>query len=136
MGTVDSAKKSKGTAEIVDLSSGDESEEVGLKDVKLESDFVTGAMLQNESSKSLLATHKRSRSRSIRQDSEENISSNAPSTGHSISSVLEQGLSPVDDTGLSYLSPISAAPVCRQFWKAGNYDDGPGSKVTILSNPI
>ena len=70
------------------------------------------------------------------QDSEENLSSNGPSTGHSNSSVLEQGPSPVDDTGISYASSIGVAPLCRQFWKAGNYDDGLGSKVTVQSNPI
>jgi len=110
-----------GPAEIVDLSSDDESETVGLKAVKLEGDFVKD---------------KRYQSHITGQDSEENLSSNGPSTGHSNSSVLEQGPSPVDDTGISYVSPIGAAPLCRQFWKAGNYDDGIGSKVTVQSNPI
>ncbi|QCE14516.1 Histidine kinase-like ATPase [Vigna unguiculata] len=105
-----------GPAEIVDLSSDDESETVGLKAVKLEGDFVKD---------------KRYQSHITGQDSEENLSSNGPSTGHSNSSVLEQGPSPVDDTGISYVSPIGAAPLCRQFWKAGNYDDGIGSKVTV-----
>ncbi|KAK7354033.1 hypothetical protein VNO80_19489 [Phaseolus coccineus] len=102
-----------GPTEIVDLSSDDESETVCLKAVKLEGDF------------------KRCQSHTTGQDSEENLSSNGPSTGHSNSSVLEQGPSPVDDTGISYVSPIGAAPLCRQFWKAGNYDDGIGSKVTV-----
>ncbi|XP_047161075.1 protein MICRORCHIDIA 6 [Vigna umbellata] len=105
-----------GPAEIVDLSSDDESETVCLKAVKLEGDFVTD---------------KRYQSHTTRQDSEENLSSTGPSTGHSNSSVLEQGPSPVDDTGISYVSPIGAAPLCRQFWKAGNYDDRIGSKVTV-----
>ncbi|KAK7281933.1 hypothetical protein RIF29_10324 [Crotalaria pallida] len=130
MGTVDSVKEKMGTAEIVCLSSDDECEVV-LKPVKLESDSITGAKQQYKSNKSSLARHKRSRSHPLRQDSEENISSNAPSTGHSNSSVLEQGLSPVDDTEISYVSPISAAPVCKQFWKAGSYDDGLASKVTV-----
>ncbi|XP_022636271.1 protein MICRORCHIDIA 6 isoform X2 [Vigna radiata var. radiata] len=105
-----------GPTEIVDLSSDDESETVCLKAVKLEGDFVTD---------------KRYQSHTTRQDSEENLSSTGPSTGHSNSSVLEQGPSPVDDTGISYVSPIGAAPLCRQFWKAGNYDDRIGSKVTV-----
>ncbi|TKY73522.1 MORC family CW-type zinc finger protein 3 [Spatholobus suberectus] len=121
-----------GPTEIVDLSSDDESEKVGFKDVKLEDDFVMDAKQYNEPDKGQLAKHKRSRSHTTTgQDSEENISSNGPSTGHSNSSVLEQGPSPIDDTGISYVSPIGAAPLCRQFWKAGNYDDGPGSKVTV-----
>ncbi|KAK8465788.1 hypothetical protein PHAVU_009G176500 [Phaseolus vulgaris] len=110
-----------GPTEIVDLSSDDESETVCLKAVKLEGDFVMD---------------KKCQSHTTGQDSEENLSSNGPSTGHSNSSVLEQGPSPVDDTCISYVSPIGAAPLCRQFWKAGNYDDGIGSKVTVQSNPI
>ncbi|WVZ21427.1 hypothetical protein V8G54_008749, partial [Vigna mungo] len=105
-----------GPTEIVDLSSDDESETVCLKAVKLEGDFVTD---------------KRYQSYTTRQDSEENLSSTGPSTGHSNSSVLEQGPSLVDDTGISYVSPIGAAPLCRQFWKAGNYDDRIGSIVTV-----
>ncbi|CAL0305103.1 unnamed protein product [Lupinus luteus] len=128
---VDSVIKNMGTAEVVYLSSDDESEEVSLKPVKLEPDFVIDAKQQNKNNRSSLARSQRSRSHPIRHDSEENTSSNAPSTGHSNSSVLDQGLSPVDDTDISYASSISAAPVCRQFWKAGNYDDGLGSKVTV-----
>ena len=116
-----------GTIEIVDLSSDDEGEKVIPKAVKLEPDFVSGAKQQNETNKGI-------QSHSVRQDSEENISSNGPSTGHSNSSVLDQGLSPVDDTDMSYASPICAAPLCRQFWKAGNYDDGLGSKVTAVQS--
>ncbi|XP_029129905.1 protein MICRORCHIDIA 6 isoform X3 [Cajanus cajan] len=120
-----------GLTEIVELSSDDESEKVGFKAVKLEKDFVMDAKQYNETDKGRLAKRKRSRSHTTRQDSEENISSNGPSTGHSSSSVLEQGPSPMDDTGISYASPIGSAPLCRQFWKAGHYDDGLGSKVTV-----
>ncbi|RDX71182.1 Protein MICRORCHIDIA 6, partial [Mucuna pruriens] len=120
-----------GPTEIVDLSSDDESEKVGFKAVKLEEGFVMDVKQYNEFDKGRLAKHKRSQCRTTGQDSEENISSNGPSTGHSNSSVLEQGPSSIDDTGISYASPIGAAPLCRQFWKAGNYDDGLGSKVTV-----
>ncbi|CAJ1975114.1 unnamed protein product [Sphenostylis stenocarpa] len=120
-----------GPTEIVDLSSDEESEKVCLKAVKLEGDFVINVKQYNGTDKGQLAKYKRSRSNTTGQDSEENISSNAPSTGHSNSSVLDQGPLSVDDTGISYVSPIGAAPLCRQFWKAGNYDDGIGSKVTV-----
>ncbi|KAG4392626.1 hypothetical protein AAZX31_04G168200 [Glycine max] len=121
-----------GPTEVVYLSSDDESEkEVAFKAVKLEEDFVLDAKQYNETNKGQLAKHKRSQSHTTGQDSEENLSSNGPSTGHSNSSVLEQGPSPVDDTGISYASSIGVAPLCRQFWKAGNYDDGLGSKVTV-----
>ncbi|XP_027356973.1 protein MICRORCHIDIA 6 isoform X2 [Abrus precatorius] len=120
-----------GPTEIVDLSSDDESEKGGFKPVKLEADFIMDSEQHNETHKGQLAKRKRSRSHATGPDSEENISSTGPSTGHSNSSVLEQGLSPIDDTGISYASPICAAPICRQFWKAGNYDDRLGSKVTV-----
>lgn len=121
------------TTEIVDLSSDDESEEVGpIVAVKLETDYIADAKQHNETDKDQLARRERSRSHATRQDAEGNISSNAPSTGHSNSSVLEQGS--IDDTGISYASSIGVAPVCRQFWKAGDYDDGLDSKVTVQSN--
>ncbi|KAK7350632.1 hypothetical protein VNO77_09463 [Canavalia gladiata] len=120
-----------GATEIVDLSSDDESEKVGFKAVKLEADFFMDAKQHNETDKGQVPKHKRSRSHATGPDSEENISSNGPSTGHSNSSALEQGMSPIDDTGISYASTIGAAPLCRQFWKAGNYDDGFDSKVTV-----
>lgn len=49
----------------------------------------------------------------------DNRSSNPVSTGKSGSSILE---SSADATSLSG-SPVCPAPICRQFWKAGNYDD-------------
>lgn len=123
--------------EFIDLSSDDESGDVGPRAIKLESDFVEGAKQINDTNKGQLK-HQKSHNHSGKQDSEENRSSNGPtpSTVHSSSSVLEQGLSPVDDRGLSFTSPIGPAPLCKQFWKAGNYDDGLGSKITVQSNLI
>lgn len=34
----------------------------------------------------------------------------------------------MNDGSLSSAPPISSAPICRQFWKAGNYDEGLASK--------
>ncbi|KAJ0436906.1 putative histidine kinase/HSP90-like ATPase superfamily, morc, S5 domain 2 [Helianthus annuus] len=48
-------------------------------------------------------------------------------------SVLDQGQSPVDDANLCSTSPICAAPLCRQFWKAGAYNDELTPKSTIKS---
>lgn len=126
----------KGTVEIVDLSSDDESEKVGPVVVKLEPDYVRGADKPHGTDKGVLAKFDKFRRHATGQDAEENISSNAPSTGHSNSSVLEQGPSPVDDTGISYASSICAAPLCKQFWKAGSYNDGLGSQITVQSKPI
>ena len=122
--------------EIVDLSSDDEGAKVGPRAVQLDSDFVSGVQQQHVTNKGHLPKHQRSRSHSTRQNSEENISSSGPNACHSYSGVLEQALLPVDNTGLSYLSPICAALLCRKFWKAGNYDNGLVSKVRVPSNQI
>ncbi|KAI3777615.1 hypothetical protein L1987_47415 [Smallanthus sonchifolius] len=52
---------------------------------------------------------------------------NSSSTG---TSVLDQEQSPVDDANLCSTSPICAAPLCRQFWKAGAYNDDLAPKST------
>ncbi|KAI3761372.1 hypothetical protein L1987_51786 [Smallanthus sonchifolius] len=52
---------------------------------------------------------------------------NRSSTG---TSVLDQEQSPVDDANLCSTSPICAAPLCRQFWKAGAYNDDLAPKST------
>ncbi|CAL2246964.1 unnamed protein product [Prunus armeniaca] len=91
--------------DIVDLSSDDELGEVDVKPVKLEPGLVARKLQQNENNKALLAKHQKSKTPCAIRESEENRSSNALSTGHSSSSILDQGQSPVDDTGLSYTSP-------------------------------
>ncbi|XP_076947656.1 protein MICRORCHIDIA 6-like [Bidens hawaiensis] len=45
-------------------------------------------------------------------------------------SVLDQEQSPLDDANLCSTSPICAAPLCRQFWKAGAYNDDLTPKST------
>lgn len=119
--------------DVVDISSEDELVELGVKAVKLEADVIGSTMQQEEKTKAQVAKHQTSTTKSTRQEFEEDRSSNALSTGHSNSSILDQGQSPVDDTGLCSTSPICQAPICRQFWKAGNYDDDLGSKVTLQS---
>ncbi|CAI0547384.1 unnamed protein product [Linum tenue] len=59
-----------------------------------------------------------------------------PNTSHGSltgSTVLEQGQSPVDNAGVSSSTILPPAPLCRQFWKAGNYSDAHGSKVNLQS---
>ncbi|KAI7748868.1 hypothetical protein M8C21_024955 [Ambrosia artemisiifolia] len=55
---------------------------------------------------------------------------NRSSTG---TSVLDQEQSPLDDANLCSTSPVCAAPLCRQFWKAGTYNDDVTPKSTIKS---
>lgn len=67
--------------------------------------------LQNEKRKSF-----------TRQESEENRSPNACITGCSNSSVLDQCGSPLDESSHQSGPSLCPAPICRQFWKAGNYE--------------
>ncbi|KAG9156533.1 hypothetical protein Leryth_006527, partial [Lithospermum erythrorhizon] len=100
--------------------------------VKLESDLSKPAMQREYTHLTDAAPPPKSKSCFQRQDSEENISSSALSTGHSSISFLEQE-SPTTESIPSTASPISSAPICRQFWKAGKYDEGLASK-SILQN--
>ena len=60
------------------------------------------------------------------QDSEENRGSLG---AQSSTSVVDQVRTPPDDSGVtSSASTICPAPVCRQFWKAGSYNDELSSK--------
>ncbi|CAN8292504.1 unnamed protein product [Cochlearia groenlandica] len=57
----------------------------------------------------------------IPQDSEENRGGSLG--GQSSTSVVDQVRTPPDDAGVTSSSTICPAPVCRQFWKAGSYND-------------
>ncbi|KAK0587848.1 hypothetical protein LWI29_029942 [Acer saccharum] len=117
--------------DIVDLDSDDEAGREDVKPAKLKPDSVGGTKQQKYYHKTQGSVNLKSKTLPRRQDSEENKSSNALSAGQSGSSILEQGQSPVDDTGISSMSSIGPAPLCRQFWKAGNYNDELGSKVPL-----
>ncbi|XP_059443514.1 protein MICRORCHIDIA 6-like isoform X2 [Corylus avellana] len=116
--------------DIVDLSSDDECGHLNVKAVKLEPGIVGGTIQQKENEVQLVKCQK-SETQCRRQESEESKSSNSLSTGKSSSRILDRGQSPLDDTSLPSTSPMCPAPLCRQFWKAGNYDDGLGSKVSL-----
>ncbi|KAG4165686.1 hypothetical protein ERO13_A13G086300v2 [Gossypium hirsutum] len=121
--------------DVVDLSSDDELGEVDLKPVKLEPGTI-GSMIQQQQNHSVQPVKLfSSKTQARKQASEENKSSNnALSTGQSSTSVLEQCQSPGDDTGVCSTSAVSPAPICRQFWKAGSYEGGLGSKVTLQNS--
>ncbi|WCJ19490.1 Histidine kinase- DNA gyrase B- and HSP90-like ATPase family protein [Euphorbia peplus] len=97
-----------------------------MEAVKLESD---GGLRNGNFENVSLPEHKRSMVLSGKKEFVENRSSTTWSTCQSGSSVLEQGQSPVDDTGISSATTICPAPLCRQFWKAGSYSDTNASKV-------
>ncbi|KAH8492949.1 hypothetical protein H0E87_022268 [Populus deltoides] len=106
-------------------------EKVDLKAIKLEKGYVGEGVQEENRRKAQQAEVRKSGTQSKRQESEETRSLNALSTGQSNSIVLEDGQPPVDDSGISFASTICPAPLCRQFWKAGNYDDGLNSETTL-----
>ncbi|XP_010678802.2 protein MICRORCHIDIA 6 isoform X1 [Beta vulgaris subsp. vulgaris] len=60
------------------------------------------------------------------QDSEDDMILNALSAVRNSTTVLETAQTLEEDTDFS-ASPICPAPLCRQFWKAGNYEDAPAA---------
>ncbi|KAJ8572885.1 hypothetical protein K7X08_009396 [Anisodus acutangulus] len=67
--------------------------------------------------------YKKSSSSCGRQDS--------AATEQSGTTVLDQDQSPIDDSSLCSTSQICSAPLSRQFWKAGNYEEGRATKSTL-----
>lgn len=61
-----------------------------------------------------------------------NRSSNALDSHRCKSDIIDQEDSRVDESSLSSASCLSPPPLCRQFWKAGNYEIGL-SKASIQS---
>ncbi|KAK6148355.1 hypothetical protein DH2020_019267 [Rehmannia glutinosa] len=91
--------------------------ELGVKTVKLEQDFVGRPLQQNENTKFDLTSHEESNSLNRRHETEKVRRSTILKT-------------PIDDSSLCSTSSICPAPICRQFWKAGNYDDRLNLKPT------
>ncbi|KAL5544176.1 hypothetical protein UlMin_007960 [Ulmus minor] len=113
--------------DVVDLSSDDELGEVRLKAVKLESGLVGSRVQSKKDIKVQQTKHHLSKDNLQRLDSERNRSA---SPGQTKSSIIDPTPVLVGDTCVSPTT-ISPAPLCRQFWKAGNYDDKQSSKVTL-----
>lgn len=121
------------SSDIVNLCSDDENGEADVKPLELEPNIIKGEIQLLQSHETPQAQYQLFKTHCRMQELEENRDSNALSTGQSSISILDQGQSPMDDTSLSSTSPVGPAPLCRQFWKAGNYDDELGSKVTLES---
>ncbi|KAM7512477.1 hypothetical protein LguiB_011352 [Lonicera macranthoides] len=58
-------------------------------------------------------------------------SSNVVGISQSGSSILEQGCCVDDESSPSFLPSLCPPPVCRQFWKAGNYEMEHSAKAPI-----
>lgn len=116
---------------ILGLKSDDEPGEVDVKAIKLELDLVGSSMQQKVYQKADLAQHQKSKAHSTRQEPEQNGSSYILSCNQSSTTIMDQQLSPTNDAILSSTLPQSSIPICRQFWKAGNYEDGLAFKPTL-----
>ncbi|KAH6815751.1 hypothetical protein C2S51_020571 [Perilla frutescens var. frutescens] len=101
--------------------------ELGMNAVKLEQDIIGRSLQENEYLKFDLINCKESNSLIRRPETEYNRRSTILNAPNSVSG-LE--CSPNDDSSFCSTSSISPAPLCRQFWKAGNYDDRRISKPT------
>ncbi|XP_017216539.1 protein MICRORCHIDIA 6 [Daucus carota subsp. sativus] len=114
---------------ISDLCSDQNTGEV-VKALKSEPDLVGRSMEIRAHNKPVLDNFAQSKTHH-RQEVEDNRSSSAVSTGQSGTSALDQEQSQFDHTSPCLTSPISPAPLCRQFWKAGKYDDGVAPKANL-----
>lgn len=122
--------------DFVDLCSDDDIEESNGKVLRKEPDSVAGKFFLKRKHKTKKSQLLKSKKQFTRQESVVDRSSNAYSPGQSNSIVLDQGSSPVDESSLSSASHICPAPICRQFWKAGDYESGQGSKAATQSNEL
>lgn len=104
--------------------------ELGTKDVKLEQDIIGRSLQENEYPQSDLIGREESISNIRRDETEHNRRLTIINAPNSISG-LE--CPQVDDAGFCSTSSLSPAPLCRQFWKAGNYDDKLISKPACQS---
>ncbi|OIT07545.1 PREDICTED: protein MICRORCHIDIA 6-like [Nicotiana attenuata] len=96
---------------------------VETKAVKLEPGLVESSMPQMEYCEADPLPYQNTSSSCGRQDS--------ATTEQSGTTVLDQDQSPIDDSSLCSTSQICPAPLSRQFWRAGNYDEGLTTKSTL-----
>ncbi|XP_060967974.1 protein MICRORCHIDIA 6 isoform X4 [Cannabis sativa] len=113
--------------EVVDLSNDDEGGELDVEVIKLKPHLVRSTLQSDKNSKVQLSKHQMLKTMYSRHESEVE-SPNVPRTSHSM---LDQRQSPMENACLSSTLSMSSAPICRQFWKAGNYNNALGSKVAL-----
>ncbi|KAL7221163.1 hypothetical protein ACSBR1_023170 [Camellia fascicularis] len=118
------------SADFVELSNDDKIGKSSGTDSKKGLDSVLGTTELKGNIKSK-KVYRKSKTQSARQKSEESRSSVAHSVSRNDSSVLDQGCSTVDESSPSSVPSFCRAPICRQFWKAGNYDTGQGYKTQL-----
>ncbi|KAL6493511.1 Protein MICRORCHIDIA 6 [Orobanche gracilis] len=96
--------------------------ELGVKAVKLEQDISGRPLQQNDDSKLKLTSHEESNLLNGR--------STILKTPNNGARFLDQERPSIGDPSYCSTSSICPAPICRQFWKAGNYDDRLSIKPT------
>ncbi|KAI8019781.1 Protein MICRORCHIDIA 6 [Camellia lanceoleosa] len=118
------------SADFVELSNDDKIGESSEADSEKGLDSVLGTTELKGNTK-IKKVYRKSKTHSARQKSEESRSSVVLSVSQNDSSVLDQGCSTVDESSPSSVPSFCPAPICRQFWKAGNYDTGQGYKTQL-----
>ncbi|KAL2243709.1 UNVERIFIED_CONTAM: Protein MICRORCHIDIA 6 [Sesamum indicum] len=107
--------------------------ELRVKVVKLEQDIIGRSLQQYECPKFELTSREESNSFIRRHEIGKSRRSTILNTPNSGARVLDQEWPLVDDSSFCSTSSISPAPICRQFWKAGYYDDRLNAKPTYQS---
>lgn len=100
---------------FIDLSSDEESEQTDFEDVK---PFFPLQISHGKSGCSTVNDQSLYRGGSLKQELEESRSSTSGS------SLTDQGGPSTNMISLNFASPSSPVPLCRQFWKSGDYEVG------------
>lgn len=121
--------------DVIDLSDDDGLEELDMKPIKVEPSLGAITVQQKSHSYASQVKHPTSKNVLTKQRSEEIGSLNAlRSNSGTPTSILDLGTTRlVDDARLPSATTISPAPLCRQFWKAGNYNDIPATRANYQS---
>ncbi|GER56810.1 histidine kinase [Striga asiatica] len=106
--------------------------DLGVKALMMEQNLVRSTLHHGKYTTFGLATQEEPNALNTRHETEKSIRPailRTPNSGAD-ASISDQDKSPLGDSRLCSISSICPAPICRQFWKAGNYDDNHNSKAT------
>ncbi|KAL6583783.1 Protein MICRORCHIDIA 6 [Orobanche minor] len=104
--------------------------EFGVRAVKLAQDLIGNFLQQNEYAAFGLTSHEEPNALVTLHETQKSGRSTITETPNSGASVSELEQSPIDETSFCSTSSLCPPPICRHFWKAGNYDDSFNSKPT------
>lgn len=112
-----SAERKPSSMDAIDIHNRARVEVSNLKDER--SDFDLGTTKKKESQKFQKDRHQNSKNTG--EEYGKNRTSIAPSTRGSNLNMLDKGGSPTSESSLTSSPVVGPAPLCRQFWNAGNY---------------